>query len=79
MVRAATAALGQLENLDERAATAEAALAATLADVHASERAAAERDAAEAQCAILKERLEETRAQQEQLVNYKQVRQGLLC
>ena len=71
--RAATAALNQLEALDERAATAEAALEAATADLHTSERASAERDAVEAQCSVLRERLEETRAQADQLANYKQV------
>ncbi|KAK9811082.1 hypothetical protein WJX73_001251 [Symbiochloris irregularis] len=70
---AATAALSQLENLDQRAANAEAALEGANADLHAAEQAAAERDAAEAQCAVLRERLEERRGQHDQLVNYKQI------
>lgn len=53
---------------------AEAALEAALAEAHVAERAVAEREAVEAQCAVLRERLEETRAQHDQLVNYKQVR-----
>lgn len=71
--RSVAKAEAEVRTLEVRLADAEEAESALHRDLRAVEAAAADQDELEAKVAALQERLEETRAVQGQLANYKQV------